>query len=136
MNIRDQLLAIRDRHGQLTPTIVVDEARDGTHPLHDRFEWDDAIAGEAWRREQAHELIRSARIVYKQADDKSPERSVRAFHAVRNEKGYLYEPAEAVAADQFIVKLVLADMQREWQTMKRRYDQFAEFYDMVRRDVA
>lgn len=135
MSLRDQLLAIRDRHGQLTPAIVLDEAREPTHPLHDRFEWDDAVAGEAWRRNQAHELIRSARVVYRPADDKSPERSVRAFHAVRNEKGYVYEPAEAVAADPFIAKLVLAEMQREWQTLKRRYEQFEEFHAMVRQDI-
>lgn len=135
MSLREQLQSIYDRHSQLTPALVVDEARNDSHPLHDRFEWDDAAAGESWRREQAHQLIRSVRIVYREADDKHPEQSVRAFHAVRSEKGHVYEPAEKVVNDPFTAQLVLKDMEREWQALKRRYEQFAEFSAMVRRDL-
>lgn len=135
MSLREQLQSIYDRHSQLTPALVVDEARNDSHPLHDRFEWDDAAAGESWRREQAHQLIRSVRIVYREADDKNPEQSVRAFHAVRSEKGHVYEPVDKVTTDPFTAQLVLKDMQREWQALKRRYEQFSEFYSMVRSDL-
>jgi len=135
VSLRDQLQQIYDTRGVLTPAIVVDEARHEEHPLHDRFEWDDAVAGEAWRREQAHELIRSVRIVFKAADDSSPEKSVRAFHAVRAEKGHVYEPAEKVAGDEFLSRLVLADMRREWTALKKRYDEFEEFWSMVRGEL-
>lgn len=135
MSLRDQLQAIRERHGKLTPAIVVDEARDAEHPLHDRFEWDNTIAGEAWRRAQAHELIRSVRVVYKKADERAPEKSVRAFHAVRLEEEYVYETAEAVVEDEFLVRLVLADMEREWTALKRRYDDFEEFWTLVKKDL-
>jgi hypothetical protein len=33
MSLRDQLQAIYNERGKLTPTIVVDEARDESHPL-------------------------------------------------------------------------------------------------------
>jgi hypothetical protein len=135
MSLRDQLQAIYDGHGKLTPAIVVDEARNEEHPLHTRFEWDDAAAGEAWRRQQAHELIRSVRVVYKEADEKNSERSVRAYHAVRTEDGHAYEPVEKVTEDDFTRRLVLADMEREWKALRRRYDQFEEFLSMVRRDT-
>jgi hypothetical protein len=135
MSLRDQLQAIYNERGKLTPTIVVDEARDESHPLHNRFEWDDAVAGEAWRRQQAHELIRSVRVVYKQADEKNPEKSVRAYHAVRGDEGHSYEPVEKVTEDDFTRRLVLADMEREWKALHRRYQQFEEFLKMVRRDL-
>lgn len=135
MSLRDQLQAIYDGHGKLTPAIVVDEARDESHPLHTRFEWDDAAAGESWRRQQAHELIRSVRVVYREADEKNPERSVRAYHAVRTDDGHSYEPVEKVTEDDFTRRLVLADMEREWKALHRRYQQFGEFLKMVRRDV-
>jgi hypothetical protein len=135
VSLREQLQAIYDRHAQLTPALVVDEARDEQHPLHDRFEWNDAVAGEAWRREQAHQLIRSVRIVYREADEKNPEQSVRAFHAVRSEKGHVYEPVDKVTTDPFTAQLLLKDMEREWKALRRRYEQFSEFYAMVRRDV-
>jgi hypothetical protein len=133
--LREELQRIYEDHGSLTPQIVLDKARVPTHPLHNRFDWDDATAAESWRREQAHELIRIARVVYRQADDNSEEKTVRAFHAVRNDKGYAYEPAEKVAADPFTARLVLNEMEREWQALKRRYQQFDEFLAMVRNDV-
>jgi len=135
MSLREQLEAVRQRHGKLTPSLVVDEARDEAHPLHDRFEWDDAIAGEAHRRQQAHELIRSLRVVYKPATEATPEKTVRAYHAVRLEEGHVYEPAEKVAQDEFLSRLVLADMRREWAALKRRYDDFEEFWSMVRDEM-
>jgi hypothetical protein len=135
MSLRDHLQAVYDRHGQLTPTLVVEEARDPAHPLHDRFEWDDSVAGEAWRRSQAQELIRSVKVVYREATEKEAAKSVRAFHAVRREDGHVYEPVEKVIEDPFTKKLLLADMEREWKALHRRYQNFAEFADMVKRDL-
>lgn len=133
--LRDELLAVRGQHGQLTPQLVVDTARDPAHPLHSRFEWNDAVAGEAWRRQQAHELIRKARIVYRTADESGPEKSVRAFVAVRAEEGHVFDPVEEVAEDPFRRKLVLADMEREWKALFARYQEFEEFLSLVRQDV-
>ena len=133
--LRDSLQKIYDKHGELTPELVVKEASDPAHPLHSRFNWDDRVAAESWRREQAHQLIRSVRVVYREADGKAGDKSIRAFHAVRSERGYVYEPTEKVIADPFLTKLVLADMKREWQALKRRYEQFDEFLSMIREDI-
>jgi hypothetical protein len=135
MSLRDELQKIYESRGSLTPSIVLDEARDPAHPLHSRFMWDDTDAAESWRRHQAQDLIRSVRVRYAEATDKEPARSVRAFHAVRREDGHVYEPAEKVAEDPFTKRLVLADMQRDWLALKRRYEQFAEFAAMVRTDL-
>lgn len=135
MSLRDQLQNIYNQHGQLTPALVVEEARDEQHPLHDRFEWNDATAGEAWRRQQAHELIRSVKVVYREADEANPEKSVRAFHAMRSDKGHVYEPVEQIVNDDFARRLLLQDMEREWHALHRRYKHFEEFAAMVRRDV-
>lgn len=135
MDLRGELQTIYDRHKRLTPALVVEQARAPEHPLHSRFEWNDAVAGEAWRRQQAHELIRSVRVVYREADEASPEKSVRAFHAVRKEDGHVYEPVGKVVADDFTRRLVLADMEREWKALHRRYQDFEEFTAMVRRDL-
>ncbi len=132
--LREQLQAIYDTHGKLTPSLVVNEARDPDHPLHDRFEWNYAVAAEAWRREQAHELVRSVRIVYRKSED-GPEKSVRAFHALRSERGYVYEPADKVVENPLLTRIVLADMRREWETLRRRYGGFREFAQMVRADL-
>lgn len=136
MNLRDQLQAVYDRRGQLTPEMLVDEARDEAHPLHTRFEWDDAVAGEAYRRQQAGELIRSVKIVYRPATARRPAGIGNAYQSVRSADGQAYHPSEKVAEDPFMRSVVLADMAREWKALKRRYEQFAEFAAMVRADLA
>lgn len=133
MNLRDQLQSIYDQHRQLTPALVVDEARSPKHPLHSRFEWDDTVAGEKWRHHQAHELITSVKISYR--DAAGSQREIRQFHAIRREAGHVYEPTEKVVADEVMTKILMADMEREWRALKKRYDQFAEFRTMILRDL-
>lgn len=132
--LREILQEIYDRRGKLTPEIVRDEARPDDSPLHHALTWDDAVAGEEYRLIQAHRLIQRVRITYR-SSPKARERDVRAFQAVRTGQGYVYEPTEKVAQDPFLAHLVLADMEREWRALKRRYEDFREFWTMVRRDV-
>lgn len=56
------LQAIYERHGAITPDMVVEAARDPASPLHECFEWDDAAAAQAHRRDQARALLRSIRV--------------------------------------------------------------------------
>jgi hypothetical protein len=56
------LIEISDRHGKLTPAIVIEEATSENHPFHDQFEWDNEIAGHQHRLTQAKTLIKVAKI--------------------------------------------------------------------------
>lgn len=135
-SLRDQIQAVYDKHGELTPEILVEEARPKDHPLHDRvFDRPISEAAEAYYRNRAQELIVSVRVVYKEADETSPQRSVRAFHAVQSEAGYRYEPLERVVEDEFTRKLLLRDMEREWRQLLKRYQDLEEFLTMVRDDL-
>ena len=134
-DLKSHLLAIREQYGELSPQPVVDEARNPQHPLHSRFEWDNAIAGEAYRLQQARELIRSVRIVYKEADENGPEQSARAFVSIANENKFVYEPVDEVAQSPLLRKLTLNQMQREWKAMFNRYKEFEGFLEMVRSDT-
>jgi len=135
-SLRDEINAIYVENGRLTPALVRDTARDPDHPLHSRFEWDDTLAGELYRLEQAHELIKSARVVYKPAKGKNSERSVRAFHAVYSEddQQFAYKPVEEIVHDEFSTQLVMREMERDWKVLKNRYDHFREFWQMIHRD--
>lgn len=130
--LREHLQSIYDQHQKLTPRLVVDEARDQGHPLHNRFEWDDAVAGEKYRQSQAAELIRSVKVKYS-VGDKAGE--VRSWVSVARSDGHVYEPVEKVAEDDVSRRIVLRAMEREFNQMKDRYSQFAEFTDMLRREV-
>jgi hypothetical protein len=135
MDLRSQLQAIYDAHGQLTPRLVLDTARDPEHPLHPRFDWNDKTAGEAWRLHQARRLISVVRVTY--ADNPSIKKGheLRAFYAVPVERKYSFEPLQKVVSDPQTRQLLIDEMKREWKALKRRYDEFDEFWRMVAADL-
>ena len=134
-NLRDQLLAIREEHGRLTPKIVVDAARPENHPLHGSFEWDDSVAAEKWREEQASWMIRHVKITYK-VDETAPSATVRAFHAAYHpETGHAYNPIEEILEDPFQRQLLFQNAQRDWIAMRDRYHNLIEFFEFVRADL-
>ncbi len=133
MNLRDHLQAIRDERGALTPALVVETASDPAHPLHSRFEWDDSVAAEKWRLEQASQLLR----VVKLPADSSRPGDLRAFVAVKGKDSHRadYMPTEEALLDEFARKLILRDMEREWRLLKRRYEHMREFADLILSDL-
>lgn len=136
MSLRDQLQAIYDQHGKLTPELVVEAARPKGHPLHDRvFDRSPREAAEAWYRDRAHELIQSYRVTYKKGNGEIG--SVRGFHAVPSDgpEQFVYEPMDKVAHDPFTRQLVLRAMEREWKQLYARYEDFEEFLQMVGAEV-
>lgn len=50
--------AIDREKGGVIPEDIVEHARSPNSPLHPAFEWDDAKAGDNWRREQAGAYLR------------------------------------------------------------------------------
>ena len=42
---------LKDKSGwDITPKRILEDARSNSSPLHDRFTWDDTVAGERYRR--------------------------------------------------------------------------------------
>ena len=132
-NLKDELLAIRAEHGKLTPALIVDVAADEDHPLHNRFEWDDEVAGRKYRLQQAKQLIRVVRENY--IDRKGSPEDVRFFHAIPREDGMVYEPLPEILGDDLASKVLLASMEREWRSLRKRYEHFAEFRALVLEDL-
>lgn len=133
-DLRAAITRIYQKHGELTPQIVVDEARPENSELHHRFEWDDAIAGEAYRRVQGQELIRSVRIVF--SDNKTGERkSVRGFHSLRQagdaERGG-YAPTEEIVQDELATRILQQAFQREIADLKRKYGHLSDYVAWIR----
>lgn len=131
-DLRASLTRIYEARGELTSQNVVDDARPETSELHGRFEWDDAIAGEAHRRTQAAELIRSARIVFTE-EETGETRSVRAFHSLReagsSRNGYV--PTDEIVHDEMATRLLKQSFLREIADIKRKYAHLEAYADWV-----
>ena len=93
INLREELLDIYERHGKLTPAIVLEEAEDEDSPLHHRFEWDDGEAAHRYRLYQARHLILQVKIRVQPENTASP--LIRAFLHVPN----AYDGEDADDAD-------------------------------------
>jgi hypothetical protein len=132
--VREILMEIRQENdGVLTPEIVLERARAEDHPLHNRFVWDDEKAAERYRRSQAHQLIRSVKITYVKRDGGVD--TIRAFQAVRQPSGFVYEPTEDVAHNDVLSRIILQEMQRDWLLMRKRWESYREFWEMVSADT-
>jgi len=58
--LNDEIQRIYDRDGEVKASVVVEDSRPKTAPLHSRFEWRDKIAAEEYRINQARHLIKVA----------------------------------------------------------------------------
>ena len=84
------LLSIYEKHGELTPPLVVAESRPKGAYLHNRFEWNDGVAGDRYREQQARQIIRVIKVDV--PPDNGNETTVHAFVnvvTVEGEQGYV-----------------------------------------------
>lgn len=66
--LADELGRLHDRNDGLLATDVLDSARPKDSPLHPAFEWDDGVAAEAYRLNQARHIIRAV-VITEQRED-------------------------------------------------------------------
>lgn len=136
-DLRTQLTGIYKQHGELTPQIVVDEARPQDAPLHDRFEWDDSIAGEKYRLVQAQQLIRVVRQEFT-SPESGEKKFIRAFSSLHEasedstQQGYA--PTEEILENEVTRKILLRNMERDIAVLKTRYGHLKEFAQIMREE--
>lgn len=128
------LLQIHKRDAGLTPGAVVKAARPASSPLHTHFEWDDAVAGEKFRLDQARQLIRC--VVIEVGSDEEP-RSVRAWVNVRptEEGDQRYVPEDEARVNPVARELVLSQMRSDIASLTRRYRYLNEYWDAMREAI-
>jgi hypothetical protein len=136
MNLRDVLESVRADYGQLDPATLLDAATPEDHPLHTRFEWDDTEAGHAYRLIQAHRIIQRVKIL-DTSNPKKP-RTLRRYYPVARAESRQpdYQDIEDIVHDDMATRVLLADMRRDYETLKRRYGHLMQFVEMLLQDVA
>jgi hypothetical protein len=132
-----QLEEVREHRGELTPQAVLAEVEETgkRHPLYDRFEWNNRVAGHGYRLDQAHRLIMSVKVIFRGPTDE--ERKIRKYVAVPQPMAHQpnYEPIEDVAMDDLKRKLVLQDAERRWKALRTQFGHLQEFIDLVLGDL-
>jgi hypothetical protein len=109
---------IEQRHGELTPAIVVEEARDVSHPWHTEFEWNDGVAGERYRLNQARRLIAQVRITVIQGRSQVAQVAYVHDPGLKHQQGYI-PLAIARASDDKARTIVVAELHRVQWALRR-----------------
>ena len=127
--VGEELLKIQVRNdGWLERKKVVDAARSDKHPLHKAFVWDDKIAGEKYREQQAGELIRHVVNVIER-EGGEPLR-IRAFVSVERGDQRAFVDVDTAMSRVDLRNQVLRRALREAQEYRQRYDGLSELAEV------
>jgi hypothetical protein len=132
-DLKTELVRIRQKRGSLTPRVVLEEAKSKSHPLHDRFTWNNVEAGEKWRLHEAAQLLR----VTFRTDIGGRPADLREFWVVKGtpeSPESQYVPIDEVIQDPISRQIMLRQMLRDWKRFKARYSVYSEFAELVLND--
>lgn len=111
--------------GILTPQALVDDARPVRAPTHKLFEWNDEVAGEKWRLQQASHYLRSVRTVMKSGEK---EVEVRAVSTLRDGAGYDF--THRILKDKARRPKLLQQALGELSAFRRRWEHLEELAEV------
>lgn len=131
-----ELARIQKQHGCVAPATVVNESRPKVAPLHNEFTWDNSVAAEKWRENEARSIIRSVRIVTPEIPH-AEQPVIRAFlnvQATDEESGFqgqAYLSYGKVVSNEDYKKQVLNTAMNELRTWQRRYSDYKDAFGGV-----
>ena len=117
-------------HGELTPRIVLDDARDESALLHPCFEWDDGKAAELYREKQAGYLIRNLEVKLERKE--VPTKQFRAFVSILNadeKRGYINLNKALSSHD--TRQQALMDALKSLNAFRIKYEMFKELDSVI-----
>lgn len=120
-----ELERIREKRGELKPEYVVEESKDEKAVLHGCFQWDDTIAAQMWRKEQARQLIKNITVTIV---DEKVSATIRAVVNVATSasNGRSYVPVTQAILDDVAYKDLLAQAKEEMERFIVKYSQISE----------
>lgn len=120
-------------NGRLTPEMIIDDARREDSPLHCCFDWDDSIAANKWRLEQARNIISVVYINSSNPNATNPNQPIRAFVNVINDGERFYSPVKTVFSDDNQREKFLELAESELLRWQERYAALQIYADDVKK---
>ena len=111
----------------LTPKTFVEASRDPKSPTHSMLEWNNKIAAEKYREEQARKIIMNIRIVKEEADSGYPDRG---FVVVHEGKSAYTTIQKALSNDEWREHL-MQDAKRDMECFIAKYRRLTELTGVV-----
>ena len=112
---------------QYTPQDVLEYARDPQTELHKCFEWDDTIAAEKWRKQQARWVCNS--LVVTVIEEERPQVTFRVIQHDTEDK--IYRPVVLTVQNEDQYGRLLDMAKRELKAFKDRYAEIVELRNVI-----
>ena len=119
-NADAQRVADEIGENRITPEQILEKARDVNSELHKCFEWNDSIAAEKYRLQQARSIILNLVYVPKKDD----ERLVRCFELTTERK--TYQPTHMFLKQEDEYQALLKRAYEEFRALKKKYAMLTE----------
>ena len=111
--------------GRLTPRELVEASKPKDAPLHACFEWNNKVAAERYREQQASYIIRSVEVVREDMGE-----PVRAFVSLTMDDEREYRSIEATLRTSDSREALLDSAKRELAAFERKYRILVELADV------
>lgn len=122
--------ALTKTEAGLTPQTLLDASRDESAPLHDEFEWNDEIAAEGYRRQQAQSIIQN--IVIVSSTEEQQETVVRSFVSIpKHTERNAYVPINVVLGNESMKEGLLDYAKREMKSFIAKYSQLKQLAGVI-----
>ena len=115
---------IEAENGEITNASIVERAKDKKNVMHDLFEWNDKIAGQKYRENQAKSILHSLVLV---SEDKEPTRAfvnIELGNAPKQTGRYVC--IEKALDDRDMRHNILENAYRELRAFEKKYGNLAE----------
>lgn len=122
-----EVLEVEQEQG-LTASNLVEKAKDKNSILHDLFDWDDTIAAEKWRLQQARALINEIKIV---VGDKTMYAFENVNVSVTDASEREYKPVMEIISNEQYRNQILKSALNFLNSWKMKYKQFTELKPIV-----
>ena len=128
--VKEELIKISQTKG-LTPSNVVETARNEQNILHDCFEWENAIAGEKYREWQARFLINSIDVII--TTPQGEEKKVGLFESITIKgEGRTYKPVYEIINDTTLKQQIIEKALQELVYWKNKHKIYSEFKTIIK----
>lgn len=117
-------MEVLERTGGLTPARLLDANREVGTPLHDDFEWNDTVAAEKFRENQASYIIRH--LVVNETTTAQEPVMVRAFIGVMEDQKPVYVGLSRVLSDAELRVQMLDSAKADLMAFRNKYNSLEE----------
>lgn len=121
--VAEEILSIGE---EATPQQILEKGRDENTELHKCFEWDDTIAAEKFRLQQAREIVHCLVFVRTEEQKKEADPEIRVFHKTETVTGSGYKPLVRIVKDEDEYKKMLKLAYAELHALKVKYSNLKE----------